>query len=112
MDALGDAANGDSSHSPASERLRAYKNNSLDPGELRRRREEEGMQLRRQKKAELLRKRRNLADANAAAPPLPSAVPGASGGVQDPSVSSSVEVSAHVRPAGDRVSRLDLPLSA
>ncbi|KAL3881359.1 hypothetical protein ACJMK2_027808 [Sinanodonta woodiana] len=46
--------------SPANHRLRAYKNKALDSEELRRRREEEGIQLRKQKRDEQLFKRRNV----------------------------------------------------
>ncbi|XP_066502046.1 importin subunit alpha-5 isoform X1 [Hoplias malabaricus] len=42
-------------------RLRSYKNKSLNTDEMRRRREEEGLQLRKQKKDEQLFKRRNVA---------------------------------------------------
>jgi hypothetical protein len=42
-----------------------YKNAGLDPQELRRRREEEGVQLRKQKRESQLCKRRNLAEGNA-----------------------------------------------
>ena len=38
--------------SPANHRLKAYKNKALDSQELRRRREEEGIQLRKQKRDE------------------------------------------------------------
>uniref|UniRef100_W5M669 Importin subunit alpha n=1 Tax=Lepisosteus oculatus TaxID=7918 RepID=W5M669_LEPOC len=44
-------------------RLKSYKNKSLNPEEMRRRREEEGLQLRKQKKDEQLFKRRNVATA-------------------------------------------------
>lgn len=36
-------------------RLKSYKNKSLNPEEMRRRREEEGLQLRKQKKDEQVR---------------------------------------------------------
>ena len=39
-------------NSPANHRLKAYKNKALDSQELRRRREEEGIQLRKQKRDE------------------------------------------------------------
>uniref|UniRef100_A0A667X3T6 Importin subunit alpha n=1 Tax=Myripristis murdjan TaxID=586833 RepID=A0A667X3T6_9TELE len=42
-------------------RLKSYKNKSLNADEMRRRREEEGLQLRKQKKDEQLFKRRNVA---------------------------------------------------
>ena len=38
------------SSSPANHRLKSYKNKALDSQELRRRREEEGVQLRKQKR--------------------------------------------------------------
>lgn len=38
--------------SPANHRLKSYKNKALDSQELRRRREEEGIQLRKQKRDE------------------------------------------------------------
>lgn len=40
---------------PANHRLKAYKNKALDTQELRRRREEEGIQLRKQKRDEHVR---------------------------------------------------------
>lgn len=43
-------------------RLKSYKNKGLDAGELRRQREEEGIQLRKQKRDEQLSKRRNVAN--------------------------------------------------
>ncbi|XP_074653164.1 importin subunit alpha-7-like isoform X1 [Tubulanus polymorphus] len=46
--------------SPVSNRLKAYKNKALDVQEMRRRREEEGIQLRKQKREEQLFKRRNV----------------------------------------------------
>ncbi|KAL5010920.1 hypothetical protein ScPMuIL_013225 [Solemya velum] len=46
--------------SPANHRLKAYKNKALDSQELRRRREEEGIQLRKQKRDEQIFKRRNV----------------------------------------------------
>uniref|UniRef100_A0AAY4AL04 Importin subunit alpha n=1 Tax=Denticeps clupeoides TaxID=299321 RepID=A0AAY4AL04_9TELE len=64
-------------------RMKSYKNNALNPQEMRRRREEEGIQLRKQKREEQLFKRRNVC--------LPSAdesmleCP-----IQDPDVSSTV----------------------
>uniref|UniRef100_A0AAY4AJ46 Importin subunit alpha n=1 Tax=Denticeps clupeoides TaxID=299321 RepID=A0AAY4AJ46_9TELE len=67
-------------------RMKSYKNNALNPQEMRRRREEEGIQLRKQKREEQLFKRRNVC--------LPSAdesmleCP-----IQDPDVSSTVPVS-------------------
>ncbi|KAG2456540.1 importin subunit alpha-5 [Polypterus senegalus] len=44
-------------------RLKSYKNKSLNADEMRRRREEEGLQLRKQKREEQLFKRRNVATA-------------------------------------------------
>ncbi|XP_075053956.1 importin subunit alpha-5 [Mixophyes fleayi] len=44
-------------------RMKSYKNKSLNPDEMRRRREEEGLQLRKQKREEQLFKRRNVATA-------------------------------------------------
>ncbi|KAM5180827.1 importin subunit alpha-5 [Mantella aurantiaca] len=44
-------------------RMKSYKNKSLNPDEMRRRREEEGLQLRKQKREEQLFKRRNVANA-------------------------------------------------
>jgi hypothetical protein len=43
---------GDSPSSLAAGRLKSYKNRGLDPVELRRQREEEGVQLRKQKRDE------------------------------------------------------------
>ncbi|XP_064627392.1 importin subunit alpha-7-like isoform X2 [Lineus longissimus] len=47
--------------SGANNRLKAYKNKALDAQEMRRRREEEGIQLRKMKREEQLAKRRNVA---------------------------------------------------
>ncbi|BFZ25032.1 hypothetical protein BsWGS_28071 [Bradybaena similaris] len=47
--------------SQATNRLRSYKNNSKDSQELRKRREEEGVQLRKSKRDEQVFKRRNVA---------------------------------------------------
>lgn len=47
-------------------RMKSYKNKSLNPDEMRRRREEEGLQLRKQKREEQLFKRRNVANAEEA----------------------------------------------
>nr|KAF6505758.1 karyopherin subunit alpha 6 [Rousettus aegyptiacus] len=41
-------------------RMKSYKNNALNPEEMRRRREEEGIQLRKQKREQQLFKRRNV----------------------------------------------------
>jgi hypothetical protein len=49
-----------SSPGTAGNRLKSYKNNALDSAEMRRRREEEGVQLRKQKREEQLFKRRNV----------------------------------------------------
>lgn len=38
--------------SPGNERMKSYKNKALNPQEMRRRREEEGIQLRKQKREE------------------------------------------------------------
>ncbi|KAI8773014.1 importin subunit alpha-7 [Biomphalaria glabrata] len=46
---------------PTNHRLKSYKNKALDSQELRRRREEEGIQLRKQKREEQIFKRRNVA---------------------------------------------------
>ncbi|WAR07939.1 IMA7-like protein [Mya arenaria] len=47
--------------SDSSSRIKSYKNKALDSLELRRRREEEGIQIRKQKRDETLSKRRNVA---------------------------------------------------
>ena len=62
---------------PTPNRKYRYKNAALDATELRRRREEEGVQLRKQKREQQLSKRRNVA--------IPD--------VQDDGVSSTVQVS-------------------
>ncbi|RUS88384.1 hypothetical protein EGW08_003840 [Elysia chlorotica] len=62
-------------------RLKAYKNKALDSQELRRRREEEGIQLRKLKREEQIFKRRNVA--------LPDKEDGGSSEVHDPMVSST-----------------------
>ena len=49
----------------ANNRLRHYKNKGMDSEELRRRREEEGIQLRKQKRDQQLSKRRNVTAADA-----------------------------------------------
>ena len=59
---------------PTAHKHARYKNAGLDSQEMRRRREEEGIQLRKQKREQQLFKRRNV---------------GGEGGVQDDSISSS-----------------------
>ena len=44
----------------ANHRLKAYKNKGMDSQEMRRRREEEGIQLRKQKREQQLFKKRNV----------------------------------------------------
>uniref|UniRef100_A0A8V0YRA8 Importin subunit alpha n=1 Tax=Gallus gallus TaxID=9031 RepID=A0A8V0YRA8_CHICK len=66
-------------------RMKSYKNNALNPQEMRRRREEEGIQLRKQKREEQLFKRRNVS------------LPGneesmVESPIQDPDISSTEEV--------------------
>ncbi|OXB61937.1 hypothetical protein ASZ78_013982, partial [Callipepla squamata] len=66
-------------------RMKSYKNNALNPQEMRRRREEEGIQLRKQKREEQLFKRRNVS------------LPGneesmVESPIQDPDVSSTVPI--------------------
>lgn len=77
--------------SPASHRLKAYKNKALDSQELRRRREEEGIQLRKQKRDEQLFKKRNVA--------LPTPDEDELGSdVQEPYVSSTNQYSGCITP--------------
>ncbi|OXB76487.1 UNVERIFIED_CONTAM: hypothetical protein H355_014531 [Colinus virginianus] len=78
---------GDSMSSPGKDnfRMKSYKNNALNPQEMRRRREEEGIQLRKQKREEQLFKRRNVS------------LPGneesmVESPIQDPDVSSTVPI--------------------
>uniref|UniRef100_A0ACB8GC17 Importin subunit alpha-6 n=1 Tax=Sphaerodactylus townsendi TaxID=933632 RepID=A0ACB8GC17_9SAUR len=65
--------------------MKSYKNNALNPQEMRRRREEEGIQLRKQKREEQLFKRRNVSllgnDESMQESPI-----------QDPDVSSTVPI--------------------
>ncbi|XP_069462743.1 importin subunit alpha-6 [Ambystoma mexicanum] len=66
-------------------RMKSYKNNALDPQEMRRRREEEGIQLRKQKREQQFFKRRNVhlqrnGDTMAESP------------IQDPDVTSTVPI--------------------
>ncbi|XP_004860228.1 importin subunit alpha-6 [Heterocephalus glaber] len=66
-------------------RMKSYKNKALNPQEMRRRREEEGIQLRKQKREEQLFKRRNVSlprndDSMLESP------------IQDPDISSSVPI--------------------
>ncbi|NWI43675.1 IMA6 protein, partial [Picathartes gymnocephalus] len=66
-------------------RMKSYKNNALNPQEMRRRREEEGIQLRKQKREEQLFKRRNVS------------LPGneesmVESPIQDPDISSTVPI--------------------
>ncbi|KAM9016730.1 importin subunit alpha-6 isoform 6-T8 [Guaruba guarouba] len=77
----------DNMASPGKEnfRMKSYKNNALNPQEMRRRREEEGIQLRKQKREEQLFKRRNVS------------LPGneesmVESPIQDPDVSSTVPI--------------------
>ncbi|CAI9718470.1 importin subunit alpha-7 isoform X1 [Octopus vulgaris] len=66
--------------SPASNRIKSYKNKALDSQELRRRREEEGIQIRKQKRDEQLFKRRNVS--------LPNESDDVISDIQEPFVSS------------------------
>lgn len=77
----------DSMASPGKDnyRMKSYKNKALNPQEMRRRREEEGIQLRKQKREEQLFKRRNVSlprndDCMLESP------------IQDPDVSSTVPI--------------------
>lgn len=66
-------------------RMKSYKNKALNPQEMRRRREEEGIQLRKQKREEQLFKRRNVSlprnDESMLENPI-----------QDPDISSTVPI--------------------
>ncbi|XP_061430788.1 importin subunit alpha-6 isoform X1 [Lethenteron reissneri] len=70
--------------SPAKEnyRMRSYKNKALNPQEMRRRREEEGIQLRKQKREQQLFKRRNVDNPNEDV--------SMDNGIQDPSVTTTI----------------------
>ncbi|XP_013890083.1 importin subunit alpha-6, partial [Austrofundulus limnaeus] len=70
-------------------RMKSYKNKALNPQEMRRRREEEGVQLRKQKREEQLFKRRNVSVASAEDSML-------DGPIQDPDISSTVPVTGEV----------------
>ncbi|XP_073931988.1 importin subunit alpha-6 isoform X4 [Castor canadensis] len=77
----------DSMASPGKDnyRMKSYKNKALNPQEMRRRREEEGIQLRKQKREEQLFKRRNVSlprndDSMLESP------------IQDPDISSTVPI--------------------
>ncbi|KAF4796556.1 Importin subunit alpha-6 [Turdus rufiventris] len=66
-------------------RMKSYKNNALNPQEMRRRREEEGIQLRKQKREEQLFKRRNVSLPGNEESMIESPI-------QDPDVSSTVPI--------------------
>ncbi|KAF5919988.1 hypothetical protein HPG69_014354 [Diceros bicornis minor] len=66
-------------------RMKSYKNKALNPQEMRRRREEEGIQLRKQKREEQLFKRRNVSLPRNDESMLESPI-------QDPDISSTVPV--------------------
>uniref|UniRef100_A0A3Q3FAX2 Importin subunit alpha n=1 Tax=Labrus bergylta TaxID=56723 RepID=A0A3Q3FAX2_9LABR len=66
-------------------RMKSYKNKALNPQEMRRRREEEGVQLRKQKREEQLFKRRNVSVPSGEESMLECPI-------QDPDVSSTVPV--------------------
>uniref|UniRef100_A0A8C5FGB0 Importin subunit alpha n=1 Tax=Gadus morhua TaxID=8049 RepID=A0A8C5FGB0_GADMO len=68
------------------DRMKSYKNKALNPQEMRRRREEEGIQLRKQKREEQLFKRRNVCVPSGDESMLECPI-------QDPDVSSTVPVS-------------------
>ncbi|XP_013416574.1 importin subunit alpha-7 [Lingula anatina] len=72
----------DKAEKAANSRLKSYKNVGLDSQELRRRREEEGVQLRKQKREEQLFKRRNVSVHEDNEDDV--------GDIQDPMVSSSL----------------------
>ncbi|XP_016131170.1 importin subunit alpha-6-like isoform X1 [Sinocyclocheilus grahami] len=78
----------DAMASPGKEsyRMKSYKNKALNPQEMRRRREEEGIQLRKQKREEQLFKRRNVS-----LPPGDESMLECP--IQDPDISSTVPVS-------------------
>ncbi|XP_012578632.1 PREDICTED: importin subunit alpha-6 isoform X3 [Condylura cristata] len=77
----------DAMASPGKEnyRMKSYKNKALNPQEMRRRREEEGIQLRKQKREEQLFKRRNVSLPRNDESMLESPI-------QDPDVSSTVPI--------------------
>uniref|UniRef100_A0ABI7XLS9 Importin subunit alpha n=1 Tax=Felis catus TaxID=9685 RepID=A0ABI7XLS9_FELCA len=66
-------------------RMKSYKNKALNPQEMRRRREEEGIQLRKQKREEQLFKRRNVSLPRNDESMLESPI-------QDPDISSTVPI--------------------
>ncbi|KAG7219148.1 hypothetical protein INR49_009439 [Caranx melampygus] len=66
-------------------RMKSYKNKALNPQEMRRRREEEGIQLRKQKREEQLFKRRNVCVPSSDESMLECPI-------QDPDISSTVPV--------------------
>uniref|UniRef100_A0AAZ3S085 Importin subunit alpha n=1 Tax=Oncorhynchus tshawytscha TaxID=74940 RepID=A0AAZ3S085_ONCTS len=72
--------------SPGNDRMKSYKNKALNPQEMRRRREEEGIQLRKQKREEQLFKRRNVCVPSGDESMLECPV-------QDPDISSTAPVS-------------------
>uniref|UniRef100_A0A674A286 Importin subunit alpha n=1 Tax=Salmo trutta TaxID=8032 RepID=A0A674A286_SALTR len=72
--------------SPGNERMKSYKNKALNPQEMRRRREEEGIQLRKQKREEQLFKRRNVCVPSGDESMLECPI-------QDPDISSTAPVS-------------------
>ncbi|XP_032013520.1 importin subunit alpha-6 isoform X1 [Hylobates moloch] len=77
----------DAMASPGKEnyRMKSYKNKALNPQEMRRRREEEGIQLRKQKREEQLFKRRNVSLPRNDESMLESPI-------QDPDISSTVPI--------------------
>ncbi|XP_048209921.1 importin subunit alpha-6 isoform X3 [Perognathus longimembris pacificus] len=77
----------DSMASPGKDnyRMKSYKNKALNPQEMRRRREEEGIQLRKQKREEQLFKRRNVSLPRSDDSMLESPI-------QDPDISSTVPI--------------------
>ncbi|XP_064802037.1 importin subunit alpha-6-like isoform X3 [Oncorhynchus masou masou] len=72
--------------SPGNDRMKSYKNKALNPQEMRRRREEEGIQLRKQKREEQLFKRRNVCVPSGDESMLECPV-------QDPDISSTAPIS-------------------